>query len=44
MKLTDRTILITGGSAGRAAARRMAHAKRPGVVLMHTPEPARTEE
>jgi len=26
---------------GRAAARRMAHAKRSGVILMHTPEPAR---
>jgi NAD(P)-dependent dehydrogenase (short-subunit alcohol dehydrogenase family) len=26
---------------GRAAARRMIRAKRPGVILMHTPEPAR---
>lgn len=26
---------------GRAPARRMAHAKRSGVILMHTPEPAR---
>lgn len=26
---------------GRAAARRMVKSKRPGVILMHTPEPAR---
>ncbi len=26
---------------GRAAARRMRQAKKPGVILMHTPEPAR---
>ena len=26
---------------GRAAARRMTQAKKPGVILMHTPEPAR---
>ena len=26
---------------GRAAARRMTRAKKPGVILMHTPEPAR---
>ena len=26
---------------GRAAARRMLQAKKPGVILMHTPEPAR---